>query len=160
MCLLFFFSQDCRSALRVEPGLLRGMTLLGHACLRMGLHAEASQFLHDGLALAMASGGTWVYGVGCSWSGLQYGSGVVVAVEVAVALAVAIAQGIAIALAIEIAIAIEIELALAIAIALVIALAVAIALACKVGFCGGGSVSGMLASADNTMVALRGLGTL
>ncbi|CAN0245412.1 unnamed protein product, partial [Laminaria digitata] len=49
-------AEDCRSALRVEPTLLRGITLLGHACLRMGLHAEASQFLHDGLALAMASG--------------------------------------------------------------------------------------------------------
>ena len=82
MCFLFLFAQDCRSALRVEPGLLRGITLLGHACLRMGLHAEASQFLHDGLALAMASGGALVYG-------LQYGCGIVIAAAVAVAVALA-----------------------------------------------------------------------
>ena len=67
------FTQDCRSALRVKPNLLRAITLLGHACLRMGLHAEASQFLHDGLALAMASGGALATGL--QLKPLRYGSG-------------------------------------------------------------------------------------
>ena len=60
-------------SLAVKPNLLRAITLLGHACLRMGLHAEASQFLHDGLALAMASGGALATGL--QLKPLRYGSG-------------------------------------------------------------------------------------
>ncbi|CAM9776830.1 unnamed protein product [Ectocarpus sp. 12 AP-2014] len=47
-------AEDCRSALQLEPTLLQGITLLGHACLRLGLHEETIRFLNDGLSLAIS----------------------------------------------------------------------------------------------------------
>ncbi|CAN0431951.1 unnamed protein product, partial [Scytosiphon promiscuus] len=47
-------TQDCRSALQLDPTLLQGVTLLGHACLRLGLHADAIRFLNEGLSMAIS----------------------------------------------------------------------------------------------------------
>ncbi|CBJ26846.1 Heat shock protein 40 like protein [Ectocarpus siliculosus] len=47
-------AEDCRSALQLEPTLLQGITLLGHACLRLGLHEETVRFLNEGLSLAIS----------------------------------------------------------------------------------------------------------
>ncbi|CAM9180703.1 unnamed protein product, partial [Ectocarpus fasciculatus] len=47
-------AEDCRRALQLEPTLLQGITLLGHACLRLGLHEETVRFLNEGLSLAIS----------------------------------------------------------------------------------------------------------
>ncbi|CAM9305096.1 unnamed protein product, partial [Scytosiphon promiscuus] len=47
-------AQDCRSALQLDPTLLQGVMLLGHACLRLGLHADAIRFLNEGLSMAIS----------------------------------------------------------------------------------------------------------
>lgn len=49
--------QDCRSALQLDPRLLDGATLLGHACLRLGLHTDAINFLNEGLSMAISQPG-------------------------------------------------------------------------------------------------------
>eukprot|EP00903_Cladosiphon_okamuranus_P018795 g17290.t1 len=47
-------AEDCRSALQLEARLLEAVTLLGHACLRLGLHADAVNFLNEGLSMAIS----------------------------------------------------------------------------------------------------------
>ncbi|CAM9475704.1 unnamed protein product, partial [Hapterophycus canaliculatus] len=47
-------AQDCRSALQLDPTLLQSVTLLGHACLRLGLHTDAVRFLNEGLSMAIS----------------------------------------------------------------------------------------------------------
>lgn len=49
----------------MDPNLLRGVTLLGHACLRLGMHEEAARYLQEGLTLAMSQGGAPIEKVAC-----------------------------------------------------------------------------------------------
>lgn len=57
---LSFSKQDCRAALRLDPTVIGGVTLLGYACLRLGIHGEASRFLSEGLALALSQPGVYL----------------------------------------------------------------------------------------------------